>query len=153
VSVASLLERIVPSLERRAEDAGMVLRVHSDAGRDAAVETDLEATGQILYNLVDNACKYAQGASDRTIELRVECNGRCACIDVADHGPGVAAGLARRIFTPFERGAGENGEIPGIGLGLALCRGLARDLGGDLELLERNGKDPGASFRLTLLAV
>jgi two-component system sensor histidine kinase KdpD len=69
-------------------------------------------------------------------------------IDVRDHGPGIDDTQARRLFTPFERGAGENGSIPGIGLGLALCRGLAHDLRGDLMLL--SGAGPGAAFRLRL---
>jgi signal transduction histidine kinase len=57
--------------------------------------------------------------------------------------------VARRIFRPFERGArDETDAVRGLGLGLALSRGLARDLGGDLTL--EAPPDGGACFVLTL---
>ena len=68
--------------------------------------------------------------------------------EVRDHGPGVPAAQARAVFTPFERGDEDHGEHPGIGLGLALSRNLARDLGGELSLRPPNGD--GACFRLEL---
>ena len=57
-------------------------------------------------------------------------------------------GQDRAIFDAFDR-AGRDDGTPGVGLGLALSRGLARRLGGDLRLI---GADHGASFALTLPA-
>ena len=72
-------------------------------------------------------------------------------LNVRDHGPGVSAAAAGSIFDPFERGGRDPADpIPGVGLGLALSRGLARDMGGDL-VLDNPGR-PGASFVLTLPA-
>jgi signal transduction histidine kinase len=94
---------------------------------------------------VENACKYGGppihvGASTHLGTLR---------LSVRDHGPGVPPPVARRIFRPFERGArDETDAVRGLGLGLALSRGLARDLGGDLTL--EAPPDGGACFVLTL---
>ncbi len=74
--------------------------------------------------------------------------GATLLLRVRDHGPGVPAALARKIFKPFERGDKSETHIRGLGLGLALCRGLARDLGGDLTL--DNPPDGGACFVLHL---
>jgi signal transduction histidine kinase len=68
---------------------------------------------------------------------------------VRDHGPGLAADKVRAAFTPFERAGRPAGDvIPGIGLGLALSRALARDLGGDLD--HETPPGGGAAFVLTL---
>ena len=127
-----LLERVRPTLERHAAAAGMALDIESGDASAAPVRVDADAVEQILFNLVDNAIKYGR-SDDDFLELTArEANGALE-IRVRDHGPGVPAALARTIFRPFERGAKEDAEPhPGVGLGLALSRGLARDLGGDL---------------------
>ena len=101
-------------------------------------------------NLVDNACKYANVGDDARIELTTEVTGSVASISVRDFGPGIAAADASRVFKPFQRARRDaNQPNPGIGLGLALARGLARELGGDLTL-DRPARGPGARFRLTI---
>ena len=146
-TIEDLLARLTPPLERRAREAGMSLHVHCDAAGGRTVVTDVDQVGQILFNLVDNACKYADNGSDPSVELRVSVADGRLRIGVLDHGPGIPARQVRAIFVPFERGA-NGGDKPGIGLGLALARGLARDLGGDLELRPR--PEGGACFELTL---
>jgi signal transduction histidine kinase len=151
--VGPLLDRVVPVLQRRLHEAGMVLDVQvDDAARAAVVTTDDDAVGQILFNLVDNAAKYARDASDRRVELRARQADGAVELIVRDHGPGVPAALHARVFAPFDRGAvaASSNEVPGVGLGLALARGLARDLGGDLRLAAAPAGDGGASFVLTL---
>jgi len=70
---------------------------------------------------------------------------------VRDHGPGVPRAVATRIFDAFDRGTRSEGDpTPGVGLGLALARGLARDMGGDLKLRSPDDNTPGACFELTL---
>jgi signal transduction histidine kinase len=158
LSAQELVEEQLALLERRAGEAGVRLDVHGmDAlGRDQWVRADASAVGQILGNIVDNAAKYAlRGASTesdspaRCVELHIEVDRHWLTLTVGDHGPGVPAADRARIFEPFERAAGERaGEIPGVGLGLALSRGLAQALGGELEWVE--GPAPGANFALRL---
>jgi len=152
VDMAPLVERLAPTLRRRLVDAGLSLEVDvDDAAREAVLTTDEDAIGQILFNLVDNAAKYGKGGSE-TVELRVKARDGRVDFAVRDHGPGVPAPHRHRIFAPFDRGAvpTASNDVPGVGLGLALARGLARDLGGELVLDET--VPDGACFVLTLPA-
>jgi signal transduction histidine kinase len=152
-TVGDLLARMRGLLSRRASDANMNLEIVDQTPQNTAVHVDPEVVSQILFNLVDNACKYANGTTQRTIEIDAKIENEHLNIEVVDHGPGIAPEHARRIFAPFDRGAhGPGDTIPGVGLGLALARGLARDLGGDLQLLphQSNRSANGARFRLTL---
>ena len=151
VDVRGLLERATPALERRLAEAGLALAVHVDEAAAATVlSTDEDAIGQILFNLVDNAAKYARGSSPAVVELRATATANELVLAVCDHGPGVAEAHRERIFAPFDRGAVavSSNEVPGVGLGLALARGLARDLGGELRLVAADGT--GACFELRL---
>jgi signal transduction histidine kinase len=126
----------------------MTLSVENEADPATALRADPEVVGQVLFNLVDNACKYAAEASDRRIHLAARSVPGAVAITVRDHGPGVPADRRRSIFRPFERGGDRVHAIPGVGLGLALSRGLAADMGGGLEVA--NDGAPGATFTLTL---
>lgn len=147
--VAELIERIRPALEARAREAGMELVVGelSDAGR--LVSTDADVVLQILSNLVDNAAKYGRGEGLVWLDAHVAQG--ALRLAIRDGGEGVAPGLERAIFRPFDRGQRDAADpSPGVGLGLALSRGLARDLGGDLVLGSRGAAERGASFELSL---
>jgi signal transduction histidine kinase len=158
LSAQELVEEQQVLLERRAREAGVRLEVHGleDLNRDQRVRADASAVGQILGNLVDNAAKYAlRGALAEpdspagVVELHVKHDRNWLTLIVGDRGPGVPDADRDRIFEPFERAAGDRaGEIPGVGLGLALSRGLAQALGGELELVE--GPASGANFALRL---
>jgi signal transduction histidine kinase len=148
VSPAELLDRLVPRLAQRAQQAGMELAV-GPAEVQNSVRLDLSVVDQILSNLVDNAVKYAATASDRRIHLDMAPAGRYLTLTVSDHGPGVSPPMIRRLFRPFSKSADDAAQsAPGVGLGLALSRRLARSLGGDLNLCA-NGTE-GASFALTV---
>ena len=121
------------------------------AARDTNVETDISVVEQILFNLVDNACKYAQGTDDSRIHVTLAGSDRTPQIIVRDHGPGLSRDVARRLFQPFSKSASEAAHsAPGVGLGLALSRRLARTLGGDLRW--QAADDGGAQFTLSLAA-
>ena len=170
VTVAGVLERIGPRLKARAAQAGMeclievegesisgadgsqseasraVLRPDRGRGRpgspgfDEEFTTDIAVVEQILFNLVDNAAKYARSAADRRIHVEATRNGQYVKFIVRDHGPGIG-GKGSERGQPFEKSAQESAETaPGVGLGLALCRRLARQLGGRLEVSAANGE-------------
>jgi signal transduction histidine kinase len=106
---------------------------------------DPGGVAQIVRILIDNALRYAAGAS---VDVAVGEAGGRAWVAVSDGGPGVSLADAGRIFDRFERGAGA-GDSSGFGLGLAIGRELARRMGGELALA---GGPPGARFELTLPA-
>ena len=128
-------------LADRAGQAGMELRIEADDEALAAVvRANPSVVEQILFNLVDNACKYASGGDDKRIRIVVEpCDGGVR-LKVCDQGPGLPRSVARKLFRPFSKSAQEAANsAPGIGLGLALSKRLARDMGGRLT------SDPSAA--------
>jgi signal transduction histidine kinase len=148
VAPAELLERLVPHLALRAREAGMELVV-APVDSHPSVRADISVVEQILTNLVDNAIKYAGGAADARIHLNVVPSGRWLALSVADHGPGLDPKVIRRLFRPFSKSASDAAQsAPGVGLGLALSRRLARASGGDLRLTENSRA--GATFTLTI---
>jgi signal transduction histidine kinase len=156
----AMLERVRPMLEARAQAAGMQLEVIGTP-EPVRVRCDEASLERLLFNLVDNAAKYAEGSADPRIEVRVAAAkdagagagvGRRVWIDVRDFGAGVPEEERARIFEPFYQSM-RSDEHPkaGLGLGLALARGLARDLGGEVEMMPSDGV--GARFRVWLVLV
>jgi signal transduction histidine kinase len=156
LSLAQLIDRVKPRLAQRAEQAEMRLQVDgSEQVLQSVVHVDVAAVEQILFNLVDNACKYAApaasaaGSTDKIIHLEAFPDSKFAMLRVRDHGQGISEEGARRLFKPFSKSAHEAAHTaPGVGLGLALCRRLSRSMGGDLRL-DRLVKN-GACFVLSL---
>jgi signal transduction histidine kinase len=148
-----LLEQVAGRLADRARQAGMELIVEPDeAALAATVRANPSAVEQILFNLVDNACKYAAGAGDRRIHFEARRTDGRVQLRVRDHGPGIARTASRRLFRSFAKSAHEAANsAPGVGLGLALSRRLAQDMGARLRL-DRSVTD-GAALALTLAIV
>lgn len=150
LTVEALAGRIVPRIEERAQAAQVGLLVNlpgSVGGRE--IFTDVTAVEQILFNLVDNACKYGLSEDGRPIEVDFEGDDRRLRVSVRDRGAGIDAGERGRLFHPFHKAAHHAApDKPGVGLGLSLSRRLAGALGGKLEIID--GAGPGACFRLTL---
>lgn len=153
----ALFDRAEPALTRAAERASITLTFDiSDAAREALVPDDPESVERVLANLVDNAAAHGQPPDGSPSRVDVTASVEVARLRVCvrDHGPGVPRRLRGRVFAPFRRGAGKAAEqtsdaAPGLGLGLAIARGLARRLGGDLRL-DPNPPGRGASFSLLL---
>lgn len=149
-TVAALLAEVEPLLRRRAEEAGGAFEVVDRSGEGARVETDSARVRQILFNLVDNAAKYAmkgEGASSG-IRLVAERRDDRLILAIEDDGPGVPAPIRRRIFRAFDRGVrGPGDAVRGLGLGLAISSELARGLGGRLRCADASA---GARFELEL---
>jgi two-component system sensor histidine kinase KdpD len=106
------------------------------------IQGDPVLLAQLLENLLDNALKYGGGA----IELVVAQAGRELELAVEDRGSGIPAGQEEAIFEPYRRG--DRSGQRGAGLGLAVCRAVARAHGGSLVLRPRDGG--GSSFVLAL---
>jgi signal transduction histidine kinase len=132
----TLVESVLPRLVQRAQQANMTLalQIGSEAG-ELRVWAEPAGVEQVLFNLVDNACKYAVKAQDRRIHVEVEPTPRWLNVRVLDHGPGIDARVRRRLFQPFSKSAYQAADsAPGVGLGLALSRRYARAMGGRLRL-------------------
>jgi two-component system, OmpR family, sensor histidine kinase KdpD len=85
------------------------------------IEIDATLLERVLVNLLDNAVKYTPSGS--TITIRAEAAESMLRVFVEDDGPGLPTSDSESIFQPFTRGRKES-SIPGVGLGLTLCRSI-----------------------------
>lgn len=92
-----------------------------------------EALRRCLRNLIENGVKY--GGS---VRLSVSTEDDAILIDIDDNGPGIPEAQLETVFQPFRRlETSRNPLTGGFGLGLAIARGLARKLGGEITLVNR----------------
>lgn len=150
IPVVTLLDVLRSKLAQQIERSGFecIYQIAPDCVQ-REILADADAFVQIVINLVDNALKFSARAQRRLIEISVQARGECRlAISVRDYGPGVDKSQMQKIFGLFYRPGSElTRETPGTGIGLALVRQLARAMGGDVEVVNRN---PGAEFQLLL---
>jgi len=91
----------------------------------------------MLVNLLENALRYTPQASP--IDVRVTRTSRVVSVDVCDRGPGIAADEREKVFDKFYRGRVAKRNDGGTGLGLTICRAVARAHDGEVRVLEREG--------------
>lgn len=150
IPLRETLHRVKERLARRAAQSGMeIVFQEQDADHSPRVKVDILVIEQILFNLIDNSCKYAAAAQDKRIHIETGVMNEKAYIKVRDHGPGISPVKAGRLFRAFGKSAGDAANsAPGVGLGLALCKRLAAMMSGELYL-DQSVTD-GACFVLIL---
>jgi two-component system sensor histidine kinase KdpD len=94
-----------------------------------AVRADPALLERILVNLIGNALRFSP--ADRSPMLTASEHGGQVELRVVDHGPGIPESERDHVFLPFQR-LGDRDNHSGVGLGLALSRGLAEAMGGSL---------------------
>ncbi|UXH80496.1 DUF4118 domain-containing protein [Roseateles amylovorans] len=110
------------------------------------VELDATLVERVLANLLENAAKYTPAGSEIRIGARV--HGAELWLAVEDNGPGLPVGREEALFEKFTRGHSES-PLPGVGLGLAICRAIMQAHGGRIWA-ERATPQGGARFCLAL---
>ena len=93
---------------------------------------------QVLFNLLDNAAKYAPAGS--RIDLDARRDGDLVVMEVIDEGPGIPPGDLERIFDKFYRVHAQDRQRAGTGLGLAICRGFTEAQGGRISAQNRRAR-------------
>jgi len=148
VSVREAVQRALGPVRTAIEAKGQTLEVRIPD--EASVLADGQALDQILFNLLDNAVKYAPDGS--RIELRVAVGDNRVRIEVADDGPGIDPRHRERVFERFYRvDEGRSRERGGTGLGLSIVKHLTEAMEGKV------GYEPasphGSVFWITLPTV
>jgi signal transduction histidine kinase len=100
----------------------------------------------LVANLVRNAIKYMGDRPVRCVELRVSERNGLVRVEVEDTGPGLPPSLEEAVFEPYVRGAGA--DRPGIGLGLATVKRIARAHGGHVGVRSQPGRGSCFWFEL-----
>jgi signal transduction histidine kinase len=145
IRVSSLASRVAEATRRLAEAHHVTLDIVE--GQDAMVMGEQGALERVLGNLLDNAIRFSRFGGRVVLSHGVE-NG-AVVITVADEGPGVPVELQEQVFEAFQTMSGPQGG-PGdhTGLGLAFCRKVVRQHGGDVRITNR--PVAGALFSITL---
>ncbi len=109
------------------------------------VQFDAVLIERVLCNLLENAAKHTPAGTEIRVSAAVR--DELTEIAVADDGPGLPSGLGERIFHKFTRGR-EESAVPGVGLGLAICRAIVEAHGGAIRA--ESPDKGGARFVFTL---
>ena len=108
-------------------------------GTDGSVVTDASRCQQILSNLVANALKYTPEGG--RVRVTGQLDGPRWKVVVADTGPGIPREALSMVFEPFFRlPRDERSKIEGNGLGLAICREMVNQLGGEIRIASTVGQ-------------
>jgi signal transduction histidine kinase len=146
VDLGDLCRQVASQARVRADRKG--LRLLNECPFDVAVPTDRVKLERILFNLVDNAIKFTHQG---TVRVHAEVDKDRVEIHVEDTGVGITRDNLGRIFDDFTQvNNRERDSRKGFGLGLAIARRLARQIGGDLTVESQPGR--GSRFTTTLPA-
>ena len=136
--IGGALSSMAPSLKGQ----GVTLDLPSEL---VLIKGDSALLERVLTNLIENSLKYAGNSAQRGI--RAWRDGERLEIAVWDNGPGIADKDLTRIFDKFARGDKES-SVPGVGLGLAICKTIVESHGG--RIWAENRIEGGVAFRLSL---
>ncbi|PUA82140.1 hypothetical protein C7S10_07070 [Nocardioides currus] len=142
VRLREVVAEVFGLLSARAQQRSVTLVHHVE---DEVVLSDPRRLRQVLLNLVANSLRHGRSGGRVEVSCRLAQPGTVLVL-IEDDGPGIPADLLPRIFTPYARAAstgdGAGATEESIGLGLALARGLAQAMGGDLSV---GGTGPGGT--------
>jgi len=144
VDVSALVAQAVDEIRPVAEGKGLALRTHVPPTVPQAY-IDAQRAAQILMNLLSNAVKFTASG---TVEVSVHARPGAVAIEVRDTGVGISDDGRERLFTPFgQLDDTSTRTAGGTGLGLALSRDLAHQMGGEISVQSV----PGSGSTFTLL--
>jgi len=144
VALPDVLRSALSIHSERASRSGIELALTTEP-EEITVTADERRVRQVVFNLVSNAVKFTP--ANGRVDIFARLDDRQVEIEVADTGPGIAAGDLETIFKEFEQTA-DGKQVEGTGLGLPLSRKLVELHGGRLWVESTPGQ--GSTFRFTL---
>lgn len=148
VNLHEALGEVIESMQDELDAHALSLRFELAAQR-AVVQADVGRLKQVFANLLNNAIKFTPPGGYLRLASADRPEGWVR-IEVSDSGIGISPEAIERLFEPFERaGPDDAAARSGLGLGLAICRGIIRQHGGRVWA-ESAGPGHGASFFVEL---
>ena len=148
-SAVDALREALELSEPMIAERGLTVDWDRAASPDTWVLADFRRLRQVLLNLISNAIKYNRPGGKIAVSISEPEPGTVR-FSIADTGIGIAAEDLPRLFRPFERLGAAAGTQPGTGLGLALSKGLAEEMGGGIAVESELGA--GTTFHVDLPA-
>jgi PAS domain S-box-containing protein len=147
IRVADVVGEVVDLMRPLAASRRIAVATDAASHSGLAVRADRSRLRQVMVNFAGNAVKYNREAGEVRIFAEA-LDGARVRIGVADTGPGIPAEKVPLLFQPFERLGAEYGTVEGTGLGLALVKGVAEAMGGQVGVESEVGR--GTTFWIDL---
>lgn len=145
VPLAPILKEAMTHLAPEALQRDVTLALDAPAG--VVVRADPVAASVVVANILGNAVKFSPPGG--RVRVGVSTDAADAVVAVSDSGPGIPEAEIPRLFERFYRGsAARASDVPGVGLGLAICRVLVEGQGGSIAV--SNSPEGGATFHIRL---
>lgn len=138
INIGEYVAKAIAHADATGRERGVRVRLAGDQPAGLRVDGDEDWLRQLLDNLLENAIKFSPKGAE--VEVSALTSDGRVLICVSDRGPGVEAEHARRIFDRFfQTPAGRSVAGRGAGLGLAICREVARAHDGRVSVVPRAG--------------
>lgn len=153
VDVNKLVYELVGMVQFKAKRRGLKLKLERDLNILHYVTIDVSKLRQIILNLLDNAIKYTDSGEILLRTYPVLQRGSIQLgIAISDTGPGISESEQQKIFAPFyqshQASTIHDANQQGVGLGLAICQGLIKLMGGTIRCQSQLGR--GTTFYVEL---
>lgn len=142
VHLSALLAIALDDLSNRLTALDVCVRLD----RDIEITLDPKAFNQVIRNLLSNSISYRKPQRPLRIDIRAKKTVDSWVLEFSDNGIGIDADKAEQIFEPFKRLVGR--DIPGTGMGLAICRQIVNAHGG--SIFASSQPDEGMTIRIEI---
>jgi K+-sensing histidine kinase KdpD len=148
---ASSVQEIVEAASSRLEDALRDRTLEISVANDASqIRADAKLISEVLFNLLDNAVKHS-AAGSRVLVASLSGKPGWTLLRVEDEGPGIPPALRKEVFQRFFRSDDPEKPVGGLGMGLAIARGIVEAHGGSIWI-EDGSAHRGAAVCFTVPA-
>ncbi len=136
-AVEEIIDHALDRVKNHLENNQMILELENELPN---VLVDAASIAEVVYTLLDNAVKYSPAGSKIRVSARRAGDEKVE-ISVEDEGRGIPAEMRERVFDKFSRAAGSDihNTSDGLGLGLAIARGIVESQGGSIRI--EDGRD------------